>query len=211
MKSSKVFAFLRRWSSRLHIYVGLYLLLFLWLFAISGLLLNHPKWEFASFWPTRQQSTLERAVQMPDAGDDTARARDLMRQLDLRGEILWRETRPADNTFRFRVHRPGQQHDVSVDLAEQHATVQQVRVNAWGAIRALHLFTGVKINDANNHRDWWLTHLWSFAMDATSVGMILLVITGVHIWLSLRQKRIAGALALLAGCLACGVFLFVFG
>ena len=36
-----------RWNRKLHFYAGLFLLLFIWLFAVSGLILNHPKWTFA--------------------------------------------------------------------------------------------------------------------------------------------------------------------
>src|SRR5262245_57781806 len=50
------------WNRKLHYYAGLYLLLFLWLFAFTGLLLNH-SWQFAEFWPQRKQSTVERVVQ----------------------------------------------------------------------------------------------------------------------------------------------------
>ena len=47
------------WNRRLHYYLGLYLLFFTWLFVLSGLLLNHPKWQFAEFWPNRVQTTEE--------------------------------------------------------------------------------------------------------------------------------------------------------
>ena len=36
-----------RWNRKLHFYAGLFLLFFTWLFAFSGLLLNHPTWTFA--------------------------------------------------------------------------------------------------------------------------------------------------------------------
>ena len=57
-KRSVVDAFLV-WNRRVHFYLGLYLLFFTWLFAFTGLLLNHPRWEFAQFWPSRIQSTAE--------------------------------------------------------------------------------------------------------------------------------------------------------
>ena len=47
------------WNRRVHYYLGLYLLFFTWLFAFTGLLLNHPRWQFAQFWPNRIQSTTE--------------------------------------------------------------------------------------------------------------------------------------------------------
>ena len=37
------------WNRRLHYYLGLYLLFFSWLFVLTGLLLNHPRWQFAQF------------------------------------------------------------------------------------------------------------------------------------------------------------------
>lgn len=42
----------RIWNRRIHNYVGLYFLVFIWLFALSGLLLNHSDWTFAEFWPS---------------------------------------------------------------------------------------------------------------------------------------------------------------
>src|SRR5512137_2416896 len=49
------------WNRKLHYYLGLFTLLFVWLFAFTGLLLNHP-WKFAEFWDSRQQSTSEREI-----------------------------------------------------------------------------------------------------------------------------------------------------
>ncbi len=40
-KSSNLTGALRTWNRRLHYYFGLYFLFFTWLFALTGLLLNH--------------------------------------------------------------------------------------------------------------------------------------------------------------------------
>jgi len=45
------------WNRRFHYFIGLYLLFFCWLFVFTGLLLNHPRWQFAQFWPNRVQTT----------------------------------------------------------------------------------------------------------------------------------------------------------
>jgi hypothetical protein len=37
------------WNRRVHYYLGLYLLFFIWLFAFTGVLLNHPRWQYAQF------------------------------------------------------------------------------------------------------------------------------------------------------------------
>ena len=66
------------WNRRLHFYIGLYLLFFLWLFAFTGLLLNHPGWTFAEFWPTRKQTAFERAITPPPVGPDLAQAENIL-------------------------------------------------------------------------------------------------------------------------------------
>jgi hypothetical protein len=33
-----------RWNRKLHYYLGLYFLFFLWLFSATGLMLNHQQW-----------------------------------------------------------------------------------------------------------------------------------------------------------------------
>ncbi len=77
------------WNRRLHFHTGLFLLFFLWLFALTGLLLNHPKRKFAEFWPMRRQTTFERQISPPPAGTDLAQARNILAQLDLSGEVEW--------------------------------------------------------------------------------------------------------------------------
>ena len=52
-------------------------------------------------------------------------------------------------------------------------TVQQGDVNFWGVIRVLHTFTGVQMDDSRNTRDWALTSMWAFSMDAVAAGLIL--------------------------------------
>ncbi|MDO8544624.1 MAG: hypothetical protein Q7S40_29635 [Opitutaceae bacterium] len=197
----------KTWSEKLHIYLGLYFLVFLWLFAASGLLLNHA-WRFAEFWPQRQQSTREQRISIPDATTDSARAADLMRQLGLAGELEWTTVRQPPERFEFRVARPGRTIDVKADLSRATATVQEIRVNGWGVFRTLHTFTGVRINAPTSERDWILTKLWSFSMDAVAAGMVLLVITSLVLAYGRREKWISSAIALVSGILLCGFFVF---
>lgn len=195
----------KSWNQKVHVYLGLYFLVFLWLFALSGLLLNHG-WQFAEFWPQRKQTSREQAINLPDAASDLPRALDLMRQLGLAGEIEWTATRPTPERFDFRVQRPGRTVDVRVDLATQSATVQEIRVNGWGVFRTLHTFTGTRANAPTAQRDWWLTKLWSFFMDALAIGLVLLVATSVVLAIERREKWLGAAIALGLGVGACGFF-----
>lgn len=192
-------------SRKSHYYLGLYFLFFLWLFTFTGLLLNHGSWTFAEFWPSRKVSTTTRPIKLPDAGTDFEQASNLMQQLGIFGEIEWPATRLDPTLFEFRVNRPGHNFAVSMLLDQSSASVQHTEVNGWGVLRSLHSFTGVRIGDARNERDWILTNVWAFAMDALAVGMVFMVLTGLNLWWGLRAKRTLGALALALGILVCGL------
>jgi hypothetical protein len=197
----------KSWNQKIHIYLGLYFLVFLWLFALSGLLLNHG-WLFAEFWPQRRESHREQTIVLPTSATDLLRAQDLMRQLGLSGEIEWTATRPTPPRFDFRVQRPGRIVDVRIDAAKQTATIQEIRVNGWGAFRSLHTFTGTRANAPIAERDWWLTKLWSFSMDALAAGLVVLVLTSIALAIERREKWLGAAIALGLGCGACGFFVF---
>src|ERR1041385_4602087 len=82
---------LEHWNRRLHFHTGLFLLFFLWLFAITGLVLNHPEWRFSESWSKRREQTQERQISAPgsELKGDLAQAKALMGQLGIEGDILW--------------------------------------------------------------------------------------------------------------------------
>jgi hypothetical protein len=194
------------WNRRLHFYLGLYLLFFIWLFAFTGLLLNHPRWQFAQFWPTRVQRTAEATIAAVTATNDSDRARNVMEQLGLAGEVQWPAAQPADGPFTFQVNRPGLILDVKADLRTGRATVQRTELNGWGVMHALHTFTGAPATDLRNRRDWTLTTVWALSMDALAVGLIVMVLGSYVMWFRLRDKRIGGIVALALGFLSCAAF-----
>lgn len=194
------------WNRKLHYYIGLYLLLFLWLFSFTGLLLNHPKWTFAEFWANRRQSTFDQQIQPPPPGTDVLQAKDIMRQLDLHGELEWTKTRSDLRHLDFRVSRPGHIVEVKTDLERNRAAIQQIDLNAWGIMRILHTFTGVRMADPINQREWSLTILWALCMDAFALGLILMVLGSVYMWWIQPQKRRLGLVALGLGIFTCGFF-----
>jgi hypothetical protein len=196
----------KRWNGRLHYFLGLYLLFFVWLYGFTGLLLNHSQWRFAEFWDSRQQTKFDRDIVSPASKGDLAEARDIMGQLGVRGEIEWTVTQNDASRFDFRVSRPGHIFDVKTDLARKKASVQRIDLNAWGVMRLLHTFTGVRLDDQRNQRDWVLTSVWALAMDAVAAGLILMVLSGLMMWYDARQNMLLGGIALLLGFLSCGLF-----
>src|ERR1035441_4653154 len=95
------------WNRKLHYYIGLYLLFFVWLYSLTGLLLNHSTWQFQQFWPSRRVSAEEGLIQNPAPGSDLEQARELMRQFGIRGEIALPVGRPTPARLEVRANRPG--------------------------------------------------------------------------------------------------------
>ena len=132
-----------------------------------------------------------------------------MRQLDISGEIAWTTTRPVEGHFDFRVTRPNKIIDIKTDLQKKRTTVEQIKIGTWGVVNMLHLFTGVRMDKPKEKRDWFMTKLWSFFMDAVSVGFIVLVLSGIYIWYRQERKKLLGSLVLGSGVLLCVFFIFV--
>ncbi len=197
-----------RWNRKLHFYAGLFLLFFVWLFAFSGLLLNHPTWSFVESWNNRKERNYEREMTVPgpEVKGDLAQAREILRQLGIEGEILWTTTRTDANLFDFQVRRPGHFFFIKADFAKKRVNVRQSDVNLWGVIKVMHTFTGVQLDDPRQSRDWALTSLWAFSMDAVAAGLIFMVLSSLYMWFKLPQKRISGAVVLGLGTLICGLF-----
>ena len=198
----------KAWNRRLHFYLGLYFLFFIWLFAFTGLLLNH-SWEFFEFWLNRKVSTVEQQIQVPAGGSALDGARDVMGQLGIVGEIQWLTTQPSDSTrLDFRAVKPGLQFDIKADLKAGRASVQRTEINTWGVMRTLHTFSGVRMNDPKNERDWFLTKVWALSMDAVAAGLVVMALSGVVMWYGLPTKKLWGAVALACGVIVCAWFVF---
>ena len=197
----------KRWNRKLHFYAGLLLLFFVWLFAFSGLILNHPTWGFAESWANRKERNYEKEITIPgpEAKGDLGQAREILRQLGIEGEILWTTTRTDANLFDFQVRRPGHFFFIKADFAKKRVYVRQSNVNLWGVIKVLHTFSGV-LDDPPNRRDWALTTIWAYSMDVVAAGLIFMVLSSLYMWWELPPKRIAGAIFLGLGTLICGLF-----
>src|SRR5215210_4529914 len=104
-KGSRGVAAFEKWNRKVHYYLGLYFLLFLWLFSLTGLLLNHGQWPIAIRANQRSEARYERDIQPPGGSAIDAQVRDVVRQLGLRGEIDITPVQQA-GTLAFTVNRP---------------------------------------------------------------------------------------------------------
>ncbi len=196
------------WNRKLHMYAGLYFLFFLWLFSFSGLMLNHSEWEFAQFWPRRVETSSEQAFRPPAPGDDLDRAKDVVTQLGIVGEVERVVFRAGESRLEIQVARPGRIFKIAADMEAGRASIQRIDVDGWGVLHMLHTFNGVDVNNPDRKRDWFATTLWVVAMDAICVGLIVMVLSGLYMWIRAYQKRWIGWVLLGAGTSCCAFFIF---
>src|SRR5436853_7796591 len=114
--SVRAAAMFENWNRKLHYYIGLYFLFFLWLFLLTGLMLNHGQWRLAQTANQRRESRFERTIQVLAASNDIDRARNVAQQLGLVGEIELPATPQQPNRFDFNIARPKDANSVRFDL-----------------------------------------------------------------------------------------------
>ena len=197
-----------RWNRKLHYYLGLYFLFFLWLFGLTGLLLNHGQWSLATQANQRQESQFEADLTTLHGQTLLARAREAADQLGLRGEI----DLPASQTpgqLVFTVSRPADACQVRVDLDQNRAAVRRFDNNRLGMLRVFHAFSGSRFNQPDSRRDWIVTSVWVFAMDALATGLIVMVLGSYVMWYRLKDRRALGWISVGSGFFLCSLLLRV--
>ena len=167
-------------------------------------MLNHQQW-FRNLYE-RAQSSHEFSIETP-AGDTLAeQARDVMRQLNLQGEIDFPASQPVWH-IDFNVSRPNGAAQVRVDLMAKDAYVREFQ-NGWlHAFQIFHTFSGSRFNQPASERDWIVTKVWVWAMDALAAGLIVMVVGSYYMWWRLKKNHTLGIVIGGAGFAMCAVFL----
>jgi hypothetical protein len=195
------------WNRKLHIHLGLFMLLFVWLFSLSGLLLNHgSKWKFASFWNERKEITTSFPVSVVAGTDSSEMLKTIMKELGISGEVTG-VTLDTDS-IDFRVSIPGHERNLHINFKKGTCTQKELIFNGWGKMKTLHTFNGFNKNNPDAPPNWAVTRIWQFTKDILAIGFILLCFTSWIMWYKIRDRYSWGWLFLLSG-VAISVF-FVF-
>ena len=192
---------LHKLNRSLHIHFGLFFLLFIWLFSLSGLILNHGNWKFASFWEERKESRTDFVIP-PSALLKASPETGVMKFLNVSGQV--QNLRQTSEILEFRVESPGIVRDFQVSLISGKGSEKALKYNAWGKLRTLHTFNGTE--DANPN--WLVTNVWRFAMDGIAIGFIIISITSWIMWFRIRKDYKLGYFILAASFLTSIYFVF---
>jgi hypothetical protein len=195
------------WNRKFHIYIGLFLLLFILFFSLSGLILNHSQWRFASFWKERKETEIITPVTIPVTLDRTALLQDFMKQLNISGEIS--NVKLTSVSISFRVVKPGINQDILVDF-KTGISVRKVMVfNWWGKMRILHTFNGSDKMNPEVQPNWHITQIWRLTMDVIAIGLIFLCTSSWIMWYKIRKSYSYGLIVLTLGIAGAIFFIFL--
>jgi hypothetical protein len=186
-------------------YVGLFLSPFVLVYAASTVLLNH------AFLPWGGRAALQDPPQtvpitVADAGDGLVLAKQVQRQIGVRGEIGFLSRRRQTGIVTFPIDVPGVHTDVRVDVAAATATVQRRKTGIWDGLVVLHKMPGP--HNADVRGNWVFTRLWGWVANATVYLLLFLTLSGLYLWTVLKADRRAGLLCL-GGGVACFTVLLV--
>ena len=209
MQSQKLFKDLNFWSRKIHIHLGLFLLLFIWLFSFSGLLLNHSKWDISNFYEKRKQTENATSIRIPATRDSSALLKNIMSQLQIKGEIT--NVKMWPDSLHFRVSIPGKVRNLKVNLKTGVSTEEAMQYNWAGKIRTLHTFNGVDKTNVDQQPNWLVTRIWRLSMDGIAIGFMLLCLSSWIMWFKMKERFRWGWIVLISGFCAAGYFVFVLG
>lgn len=100
--------------------------------------------------------------------------------------------------FRFSVRKPGIEVRLSVDTRTGDVNLREKKTDNYGALNTLHIFNGMQRFDPEKETlTWFATNLWVVVMDGIAVGIIIMILTGIYIWLKGKKNLIGGTVCLL--------------
>jgi len=185
-----------RWLRDLHLYFGLFISPFVLLFAASVFYLNHGK-----LVPGAEAPVTYRDVNVPDGFDRikgreaVERAKAILPQVDVAGEIGFLRYVPKDRHLIFPVSKAGSEATVDVDLDARTATVTRRSMGLWESLSYLHKMPGP--HNVALRGNWIGTDIWRVLTDATIYLLLFISLSGVYLWWAIKAERRIG-LALLA-------------
>ena len=190
---------LYRWLRNLHLYFGLFISPFVLLFAASVFYLNHGKLGTG----VEPASTVYTDLTIPDGVDRLKgreavdRARSMLPQLQLSGEIGFVRYVAKDRHLIFPVSKAGSEATVDVDLDARTATVRRRSMTMWESLSYLHKMPGP--HNVAIRGNWIGIQAWRALADATIYLLLFISSSGIYLWWAIKAERKVGITLLAAG------------
>jgi hypothetical protein len=197
-----------KWNGKIHIYLGLFLLIFIWLFGVSGLLLNH-HWEFANSWEKRKVISYDKTIEISKERGKHILVHEIMDKLNLNGSIVNLRYSTDSAQLNFITSKPGLRHDIQAGLNDGKIMIKETKLDQWQIMRSLHTLRNPTSNEQGDRYQPVLAFIWSISMDIVSVGLIIICLGGWYLWWQVGRKRFyLGLISITGGFILCFYMLF---
>lgn len=167
-----------RWLRELHLAVGAFAAPFVLLYSLSALQMAHPRVAFSGSVKSQWKTTLAVDLANPATVHERLRA-----SHDVRGELI--ESHSDAGTLHLSVVRPGRRYAIAVALQSGHVSVQEEKANVSGLLNRLHHASGLWRREPT-------ANAWGVAVVLVSIALLVLVATGVSMWIGRPKERRVG-------------------
>lgn len=191
MSSRSVRKSLYNWIRDLHLYGGLFAAPFLFVFALSTVILNHRA------EPEADVDTWTEQVRLDGGLEPRNQAKKLMRELGIAGDLRGVVNPPQEDRFTFFVARPRESFQVQVTPSAGTAEIRKRTLGVVGALIFMHTQPG-------RHRprsmvEWTVGRIWNFLADTIVYLLLFLTVSGIYLWTALKAERRGGVLMIVLG------------
>lgn len=172
-----------RLMRNIHLGLGLIFVVMAVIFAVSSLVIIYRPWLGSS--PQISESTVQ--ISLEAAPNPRVAARQLMADHAMKGDL--QQIREQGDTVSFRIVRPGEVTEVNYGRLSGVAKINVRRHKALETLVQLH----------TNHGLWhgYLpSNIWAAISLLTSVGLLLLGVTGIYLWFAHQSERRIGGILL---------------
>ena len=173
-----------RYLRNTHLFLGLFIFLFVMMYGVSSVQMAHNSWFNAK--PLVNESS-EKLAPMLDARQA---ARLLMEKYGWRGELGQVTTRRDD--LIFRVVRPGMVYEVTYAPVSGETKIKTNVANWIGMLNRIHHIGGF-------WHEYSLINVWAAFIAIVSVSLIVIALSGIYLWFKIHTERLIGGVLLAAG------------
>ena len=195
-------------SRDLHLYLGLFVSPFVIVFAVSVFFLNHAKVDTsaAASAVTVQNVTIPPGIETARGRDAVDRARQLLAQVGVEGEIGFIRYVRNEQRLVIPVSKPGLETTLNVDLSTRSVVVSRRSTGVLESVAYLHKIPGP--HNADIRGNWIWTRAWRWLADATVYLLLFISATGLYLWFAIKAERRIGLVLIGAGAASFSAFLY---
>lgn len=192
------------YSRRIHMYLGLFLVPWALMYALSSLVFNHfatvRSWYGGNMNEFQKVEEFEYSGAFEEGVADQDAARHILVDLDRDGPHFVRGSLESGRLTVMRQKGVGVTR-LTYDSSEGTIVVEEQVANAANFMTRMHIRHGFQ-------QDYWSAKLWGLGVEVTALSMLFWIFSGVWLWWTIKPTRLLGGLFALGGIGLFSVLLF---